>query len=888
MKFYMRPLFFLLLCFGLSGLSACGNTQELTELNDPIDLLELFHKQLEQETTAIDLRRDAGPEEYLLQGWASPEKNFTWGLKDRSKLLFYREDTRKDLQLEILCEAYPALDERPQATEVFVNGIKAASFTPEVGELKLYTLPVPAETLRSGPNVLEFRFAYYTKPSERDPESPDSRRLAVAFQSIRFSESGNMTYLREATQQIDFRQGSDSRDLLLSGWRKAEPDRTWSWSKVPRVRFYAYKKKALKLELVCDTLPSLNGEEQIVNVLLNNKPAGSFTVEAKHLRPYTVKLPAEALRFGLNMLEFQASYSSQPARVVENSGDTRDLALAFQQIAFTNNPPLEPEEHRKIMQEADSDMALVHRISETFDFELTYKSSRGARPKLLLSRDTHDAIVIELPPGKKTHRETVALPEPGVYSIRLLTEGKAGSVTEWKDFQLSSTSLPASSRKQPADSQTAGFTKASKPDIVLYIVDTLRADHLGCYGYARDTSPQLDRFAAESTIFTNAYSPVAWTKPSAATIISGLLPKNHKTYTRKAKLPAELVTLAEALRANGYHTVGLSTNAYFGKSFDLAQGFDDFRSFFQPTPVTVSVMSHTINEELLPFLKQYAAVEDRKPLFLMVWTVDPHDPYTPHESVKDMFGIDQYEPIDTYDAKFLFRVQSTELQPTPSQKEFVKTRYDQEIFWNDLSFGALLDTMKSVGMYEDAVILFSSDHGEEFWDHGGTGHGRTLYNELVKIPFVLKAKQLSTGVNSRLTQHVDIYPTILDLVGVDLPYQVDGVSIVAASQPERRLFFEGLFDSSVLTASLDDRMKTIFNRKVHRPGVPGHVPTFEVFPADDLKETQNLGLNSIEAALRFDELFAFIRRASSLSWQEEEVEIPEELDEHLKELGYVQ
>ncbi|MCP4401575.1 MAG: sulfatase [bacterium] len=886
MKYYAH-----LFCVLLLGLSACsersGNKQEPAELNGSVDFLQQFHSQQQQETNSIDFRSAADPGKYLLHGWGDPEKKFTWALKDRSSLLFYRYDTMNDVELEILGTAFPAIDNTPQIIEVFVNDLKLSTFTMNVSEVRKYPLTVPAKMLRSGSNVLEFRFSYSTKPRELNPKSTGSRRLSAAFYQITFSKSGNLMYSREATQEIDFRQGASSQQLLISGWDNAESERRWATSTTSRVGFYAYGKKALKLRMVCDTLPSHNGEKQVVTVLLNDTPAGTFTVKPGVFKTYTVKLPAGALRVGANLLEFRSAYSSRPSRLFKGSGDNRDLALAFQQIFFKNNPPIEPADQMQIWQDADSNMVLIRELSDLFEFELAYKSSRGARPQLLILRDEQEPIAIELDPGKKTHRETVALPGAGVYKIQLVTKGKAGSFTEWKDFHVSSASF-ASSAEQEAESQAAMFAKSSKPDIVLYIVDTLRWDHLGCYGYERNTSPHLDRFARENTLFTNAYSTVAWTKPSAATIVSGLLPKNHKTVTKKAKLPEEIVTLSEILQANGYYTVAFTTNGNFGKIFGFSQGFDEFRRFVSRQPITLSEMSDRVNEDLLPFIEEYAAKKDRKPLFLIVWTMDPHDPYTPDESVKEMFDIQQYEPIDTYDLKFLFKIQAGETKPSASQIEYIKTRYDQEIFFNDRSFGEMLNTMKTAGLYDDALILFSSDHGEEFWDHGGTGHGRTLYNEQVKIPFVLKAKQIPAGSNSRLTQHIDIYPTLLDIVGIEAPYRLDGVSLLAPPNPERRIFFEEDFDRSVLTASLDSRKKTIFNRQYHRPGVEGHVPPFEVFHVDDLKEDRNLGISSIEDEFRFNELFSFIAEESSLSLQKTETEIPQELDEHLKELGYVQ
>ena len=225
MMYYAR--LFLSLLLGLFVLSACsdrtGNTQE--ELSGgAIDLLQQFHTQQQQATRVIDFRSDAEPEKYLLHGWAGPEKKFTWALKDRSNLLFYRYDTLNDVEVDVLGMAFPALDGAPQITEVFVNDLKVSTFTMDVDKLKTYRLTVPAKMLRCGPNVLEFRFSYSAKPIELNSEAHDSRRLSAAFYQITLSDSGNLVHTREATQAIDFRKGGvlvESVEFRLEqGWKR--------------------------------------------------------------------------------------------------------------------------------------------------------------------------------------------------------------------------------------------------------------------------------------------------------------------------------------------------------------------------------------------------------------------------------------------------------------------------------------------------------------------------------------------------------------------------------------------------------------------------------------------------------------------------------------------
>ncbi|GAK57395.1 sulfatase [Candidatus Vecturithrix granuli] len=906
MKHYMA---LVLICIGMFALVGCngqpekndeqGNRQEnnaLAEISDfveqhglteNIDLLETFYIHQQKETSILRFRIDANPDSYLLHGWTMPESRFTWAVGDRSRVLFYRYDIEHDVEVEITCRSIASIENLSQITGVFVNDNSIGTFTPNHENFQHFTLTIPAQALRSGENIIEFRFTYTTKPSDIHPNSADSRHLAAAFQKISFQSKQQNVYAHEATQTIDFRQEAHPETFLLSGWQAPEKDRTWAMSRNSQVRFYTYPPpKNLSLKVVCVAIPSETHEKQIVRVHLNNTPIGTFTVNTNDFKEYTLKLPAQFLRFGENFLEFAFAYTSKVYRVIPDSKDNRNLSVAFRQIMFKNNSPTDTDnltDGKVIIQRADSTISAIQSLPHLFELELDYVSMKGAAPRVRLLRDQQEAIEIELPPNEQTYRQSFQLDQPAMYKIQLITEGDSESYTRWKRVTAHVSSQNTGFQK----AETRSFVRSSKPDILVYVVDTLRADHVGCYGYERNTTPNIDRFAQESAIFTNAYAADSWTKASAATIVSGLLPKHHETVTKKDKLPDRIVTLAEMLKENGYYTIGFTANGNFGNVFGFSQGFDEFRRFVDRQPVTLSIMSDVLNKSIIPFLQEYATVKDRKPLFLMIWTMDPHDPYTPDESVKNLFDIDQYEPINTYDEKFLWKIQAGILQPTSSQIEYIKTRYDQEVYFNDRTFGELLDTMKSVGLYDNAFILFTADHGEEFWDHGGVGHGRTLYNDQVKIPFIIKATQIPAGSYSRLVQHIDVYPTILDIIGGEEPYPLDGISLLHTPNPERTLFLEEDFDSNVLTASVNPEKKIIFNRQFHRPGVAEPVPAFEVFNFNDIDEQNNLGLNTLNDEFRFHELFFFINKENTLNFEHTEAEIPPELDEQLRDLGYV-
>ena len=846
-----------------------------------LDLGVELRSQIQQEATLLDFRADAHPESFLLHGWTVPEKRYTWAQGLISRILFYTSNTSADMTATVTCQAMPSIQQQPQVTTVFLNDQAIGTLTPQPLKFAQFPLTLPAQWLHSGRNILEFRFTYATKPNQIDAASKDDRNLAVAFHTLVFQPREPAAHLRPATTEILLNDQLDRAAHLKNGWSQPEADRIWANATQSSLTFDSLGGAAdVTLRMMCQAMPAADNAAQQVQVFLNDQAVGDFVAQTEAFQEYIVNLPAVHLRSGQNVLNFHFAYTAQPFRVHSGSKDRRTLAVAFQKIAFDKQQIVSGFDETSLLQRADTNLTKLAALPSEIEVDVTYAAVRQATPTLVFTNERGQSFAIELAQRQTRYQKIVTLKEPGVYRIAVRNAGEAGSYTLWKQLQL---------RTRPATPPvaSAGFTPQRKPDILLYVVDTLRADHTSCYGYARQTTPQLDRFAAENTLFTNAYAAAAWTKASGAVIMTGLLPKNNKTMTKKDRMSDDLVLLSEALQAQGYYTTAFLANGNVGTVFGFQQGYDEFHRFMERRPVTGFVQSDELNQGIFPFLESYTANKERKPLFMLVWTIDPHDPYAPVEAVRQQFDISQYTPIDTDDLELLHKIQMGTIVPTASQQEFMKTRYDQEIYFNDQSFGQLLAKMRALGMYDDAAIIFTSDHGEEFFEHGGVGHGRTLYNEQVRIPFVVKAPHLTPGASSRPVQHVDIYPTLLDLVGGSPPYALDGVSLIEAAERERTLFFEEDFDGNVLTAALDAEKKVIFTQQYHRPPSAARVPSFEMFRADELAEQKNLTATTLADEFRFDELFRFLNQASTLPTARLEAEVPPDVAEHLRDLGYV-
>ena len=693
------------------------------------------------------------------------------------------------------------------------------------------------------------------------------------------------TLFVEETQSIEFKEGGNSESHLLHGWIFPAGTHTWAVGKKSRLRFYRYNlHDDVTLELFCTTLPSPDAREQLTELELNGKTVTSFVVRAAQQNRISLTLPADSLQPGLNILEFRYSYTVNSRELNPDAGFELEFAVNFERILFKSPhaATLQVIEHKKLLQKTGAQCSLLLTLPPgQFELELEYQSLTGANSGVRFLNDKNEVVrELKLPSRKQRHLRRLTLPEGGLYRLQFITEGKPDSYTVWSLAHINWHQEALLSRESGAQ----GFTKSEKPDILLYVVDTLRADHMSCYGYARETTPNIDRFAAENILFRNAYSAASWTRASAATILSGLLPKHNKTETLDDKLPNEIMTLAEILQENGYYTASFVTNVNLSKSLGFAQGFLKQKEFFN---IEQPMTSDKLNEKIVTFLDDYLKEKDRKPLFLLVWSMDPHAPYAPLDNVKHLFDIERYSPIDTYDFKFVEHLWRGTIRPTTSQIEFIKTRYDQEIYFNDRSFGGLMDVMKTSGIYDDALIILTADHGEEFYEHSGVGHGRTLYNEQIRIPLVLKTPLIESEERHEPVQLIDIYPTILDLLGIQEPYPLDGISLRPTNTLQRNLYFQNEFGGNSSDALLDREKKIIFNAHSYRPPLNQDVPTIEIFDIHDMSEQNTLKLKGLEDEFRLQQLFSFKNRECSSEVKQVTAEISEELDRKLKDLGYV-
>lgn len=331
-----------------------------------------------------------------------------------------------------------------------------------------------------------------------------------------------------------------------------------------------------------------------------------------------------------------------------------------------------------------------------------------------------------------------------------------------------------------AGREAAELPRARVP-VVLYLIDTLRYDRLGCYGHTRDTSPHLDELAREAVVFDWCQAQSTWTKPATASILTGLQPFQHGAVHEGGALPADRGLISEDLHAAGYTTAAFGVNAFvFGKLAGFRRGFDRFR-FLTPRPgidaPSEAVRSKRVVDEALDWVGQVAG----EPFFLYVHVIDPHDPYDPPEGWERRFG----EPLDdpAWPDERLERPPVAGAPVPPEVRERMLALYDAEIAYADHELGRLLDGLRALGVYDEALVIVLSDHGEEFHEHGNWNHNSNMFQEVIRVPLVVKfpaAMGLDARRHPDMVRQIDVLPTVLDAVGVEPREGLPGTSLIDA------------------------------------------------------------------------------------------------------------
>ena len=325
------------------------------------------------------------------------------------------------------------------------------------------------------------------------------------------------------------------------------------------------------------------------------------------------------------------------------------------------------------------------------------------------------------------------------------------------------------------------------PNIIMIVVDTLRADHLGIYGYHRPTSPNIDRIFGSGKIYEAAYAPTSFTPPSVMSILSGVYPLNHRVRMAFQKCPEDTVLFPQILKSAGYHTAAVVSNMILtneamgiGSRFDY---FDDFVDKGVPIRGGYERDAERTTDAALEWLNEARFL--KQPHFLWLHYMDPHGPYTPPEDKPLHFDHETPIPVK------LERIPKYNRLDDNTNGAFYVDRYDEEIAYADREIGRFLDIYEQQGLLENAIVLFIADHGESLLNHEQLfTHGWHVYEETVRVPWLMLAPNQTGGRIKTPISLVDVAPTLLDMVGFDNLNHFDGRSLLG--EPNEHIFLEGL------------------------------------------------------------------------------------------------
>jgi len=295
------------------------------------------------------------------------------------------------------------------------------------------------------------------------------------------------------------------------------------------------------------------------------------------------------------------------------------------------------------------------------------------------------------------------------------------------------------------------------PNVVLITIDTLRADHLGSYGYKRVTSPSIDHLAKKGVVFDNAYSQAPWTLTAMTSIHTSLYPSQHGVIDYNIRINDKFLTIAEFLRNYQYKTIGVISMPFVNSKYGFSQGFEIFNE--EHVSDLNDISSHLVTQEAVDYLDS----NQENKFFLWVHYFDPHGSYRDHK---------KFDFTSDYKGTLPGSVDPSILNFIPDNLtnedvQYIRNLYDEEIAFTDMNIGKLLQKLSDLGLEDNTIIIITADHGEEFLERGGFGHRKLLYNELIRVPLIIYSpidKKLNGIRNKNNIESRSIGKTIVELI----------------------------------------------------------------------------------------------------------------------------
>ena len=407
-------------------------------------------------------------------------------------------------------------------------------------------------------------------------------------------------------------------------------------------------------------------------------------------------------------------------------------------------------------------------------------------------------------------------------------------------------------------------------NVLLISIDTCRADHLGCYGYPLDTTPNIDAIASEGIVFEHALSPLPYTLPAHCTMLTGTIPPYHGVFDNTDyKLSDRDVTLAELLQEKGYLTAGFVSSFIMDSRFGLGQGFDLYDDDFEEASHTMGINQQGGGKTTQDAIEWLGAHKDEKN-FVFLHYYDPHFTYEPPEPFASKFrNVPPPENVTTRFEQVLF------------------DGYAGEIAYTDHCIGQVVDELRELGLYDSTMIIITSDHGEMLGQHGEGFHGYFIYQPAIRVPLIFKLPRLPK--HRRITSTVglvDIVPTVCSALGIELSTPVQGHDLSPCFDSDwlppsdRHLFCQSLeptkYNASSLLGVVTDRYKYI---KTTRPEL------YDLL--EDPDELNNIAVEQADRSRTMEKRLRQILQETTRSKGHGKERLDDQTRERLESLGYI-
>jgi arylsulfatase A-like enzyme len=579
-----------------------------------------------------------------------------------------------------------------------------------------------------------------------------------------------------------------ARQHLLDGWswNETSPEGvSYSWGVGGRslVSFDVHRPRSLQMR--ARFRPRANiGPSATMDVMFNDVHLSTLELQ-KEWQERDLTLPAELVQRGRNRLRFQYNF----ARPKPTPGDKRKTMIAWDWIRLAGFTGSEPD-----LDTESSTMALTAGTQIDYFLDLREGSQlvldeievdAEAEFRLVATFTSDGSEETELAVIDKNDRHVrLPLAGSGLGRVRLSaladrhSRDPARAVLTRPSIQAPPLeATPVAAADGPSAPARAPLETGPRPNVLIYLVDTLRADRLGAYGNNKGLTPRLDRLAEEGIVFERAVGQSSWTLPAVASLFTGVWPLTHGAWKDDAQLPEELPILPQLLQAAGYHTGSFLTNGWIAADRGFDRGVDRFlRTGGYACEGDHAQTSAAVTE----WLESVVAKEDGRPFYLYIHAREPHAPYHPPERFRRRFA-PAVTDLEIATPDTLNAIKKEEIPPDSERLAQQLQLYDAEVACSDWAFENKMEILERLGVWDDTLVAFVGDHGEEFREHGSLTHGHSLYREMVGVPLILR---LPSGEHGGLRiawggQHIDVMPTVLDYLGLPLPDHVRGRSLVA-------------------------------------------------------------------------------------------------------------